>query len=70
MQTEHLQLSGVAVAVAMAVSSGAVGLEALALAGDEPPSEDDRAVAGDLAGSGVVIWHVDPAGDVQTVTHV
>jgi hypothetical protein len=65
--TEHLQLSAVAVAVAMAVSSGAAGLEALALAGDEPPSADDRAVAGDLSGSGVVIWHVAGDGELGRV---
>lgn len=69
-RTEHLQLSAVAVAVAMAVSSGAAGLEALALAGDEPPTDDDQAVAGDLPGSGVVIWQVAGDGAVRTVTRV
>ena len=61
----HLQLSAVAVAVAMAVSSGAQGLEAVALAGAEPPSEDDLAVLADLPGSGVVVWHVDARGQIQ-----
>ena len=69
-QTQHLRLSAVAVAVAMAVSSGATGLEALALASDEPPSDDDRAVARDLPGSDVVIWQVDGDGEVRTVTSV
>ena len=68
--TQHLRLSAVAVAVAMAISSGATGLEALALVGDEPPSGDDRAVAGDLPGSGVMIWHVDGDGELRTVTSV
>ena len=69
-QTRHLRLSAVAVAVAMAVSSGATGLEALALASDEPPSDDDRAVAGDLPGSDVLIWQVDGDGEVRTVAIV
>ena len=68
--TQHLRLSALAVAVAMAVSSGAAGLEALALAADEPPSDDDRAVAGDLPGSDVVIWQVGGDGKVRTVTRV
>jgi len=68
--TRHLRLSAVAVAVAMAVSSGASGLEALALAADEPPSDDDRAVAADLPGSDVVIWQVGGDGAVRTVTSV
>ena len=61
----HLDLSALAVAVAMAVSSGAAGLEAAALAGENGPSDADLAVLGDLPGSGVVIWHVDLRGTVQ-----
>ena len=61
----HLQLSAVAVAVAMAVSSGAEGLEALALAGGEGPTAADLALLGDLPGTGAVLWHVDPRGQVQ-----
>ena len=61
----HLALSAVAVAVAMAVSSGAQGLEAVALAGAEPPSQDDLVVLADLPGSDVVVWHVDARGQVQ-----
>ncbi len=61
----HLQLSAVAVAVAMAVSSGAQGLEAIALAGTDGPSADDLAVLRDLPGAGAVLWHVDPRGSVQ-----
>lgn len=60
----HLQLGAVAVAVAMAVSSGAAGLEALALCG-EGPSEDDLALLADLPGADAVLWHVDPRGQVQ-----
>ena len=64
-QLPHLTLSAVAVAVAMAVSSGAAGLEAAALAGTGQPDESDLAVLGDLPGNGVVLWHVDPRGQVQ-----
>ena len=49
----HLTLSALQVAVAMAVSSGAPGLEAAALVGDEDPSPEDLAVLGDLPGTEV-----------------
>ncbi len=62
----HLRLSAVAVAVAMAVSSGAQGLEAVAVCSADEPSADDLAVAGDLPGRGVVLWHVDPQGQLRT----
>jgi hypothetical protein len=61
----HLRLSGISVAVAMAVSSGAVGLEAVAVAGGNVPGLDDLAVIADLGGAGVVVWSVDPAGSVR-----
>jgi len=67
----HLQLSAVAVAVAMAVSSGAEGLEAVALAGAAGPSDGDLDVLADLPGrtggtpTTAVLWHVDPRGQVQ-----
>ena len=62
----HLRLSAVAVAVAMAVSSSAPGLEAVAVAGTAGPSEDDLAIVGDLPGTDVAVWHVDPRGTVQS----
>ena len=55
----HLQLSAVAVAVAMAVSSGAEGLEAVAVSSDHPPGTGDAAVIRDLPGPAVKLWHVD-----------
>jgi hypothetical protein len=61
----HLRLSAIAVAVVMAVSSGAPGLEAVALAGEADPSEEDLALIKDLPGDGVAIWSVDPAGAVR-----
>ena len=60
-----LSLSAIAVAVAMAVSSGAQGLEAVALTSETGPTAADLAVAGDLPGTGVVVWWTDPAGVVQ-----
>ena len=61
----HLRLSAVAVAVAMAVSSGAEGLEAVALSSTEDPTDDDLAVVADLPGQGVVLWHADPRGQLR-----
>jgi hypothetical protein len=67
---EHLTLSAIQVAVAMAVSSGAPGLEAVALAGEDGPSEDDLAVVGDLPGTGVVVWVVDVGGAVRSTVEL
>src|ERR687897_2567973 len=57
----HLRLSAIAVAIAMAVSSGAPGLEAGALAGEAHPSESDLALINDLPGEGVAVWSVNAA---------
>jgi len=61
----HLRLSAVAVAIAMAVSSGAPGLEAVAVAGGDRPTEDDLALINDLPGHSVVVWSVDATGSVR-----
>ena len=61
----HLRLSAIAVAIAMAVSSGAAGLEAVALAGESLPSASDLALIDDLPGDRVAVWSVDPAGAVR-----
>jgi len=63
----HLQLSAVQVAVAMAVSAAAPGLEAVAVVADEDPSPEDIAVLADLPGTGVAVWRADAAGAVQSV---
>ena len=63
----HLSLSALQVAVAMAVSSGALGLEAAALVADDDPSPEDLAVLGDLPGTGVAVWRADGSGAVQSV---
>ena len=67
---EHLNLSAIQVAVAMAVSSGAPGLEAVALAGEDGPTEDDLAAVGDLPGTGVVVWVVDVRGVVRSTVEL
>ena len=59
-----LQLSAVQVAVAMAVSSGVDGLEAVAVNGAESLIELDRAVIAELGGRDVVVWLTDAAGSV------
>lgn len=58
----HLRLSAVAVAVAMGVSSGAPGLEAVARVAHGALSDDDAAVIADLGGDQVTILHADPDG--------
>ena len=65
----HLTLSAVEVAVAMAVSSGAEGLEAVALATADDPDpyalDGDLDVVRDLGGPDVAVWAVDPRGVVR-----
>jgi len=61
-----LKLSAVQVAVAMAASSGALGLEAVAVLGD--PAEvaaGDLDAVRDLAGEGVTVLVGSPDGDVR-----
>ncbi len=65
----HLRLSALAVAVAMAVSSGARGLEAAVLCSDaEAADSADLDVVRDLGGSGVVVELADAAGRPVTST--
>lgn len=60
-----LQLSAVSLAVAMAASSGATGLEAVAVLGDgDGVAEEDRAVVREFAGAGVLLLSADPKGQV------
>jgi len=66
---EHLKLSAIAVAVAMAVSSAAEGVEAVAVVGDAP-SNDDLEVLRDLQGSDVVVWSADIQGKVLEVSQL
>ncbi len=64
-----LRVSALALATAMAVSSGATGLEAAAVVTDsDAVAADDLAVLRDLAGEAVPVWRGDPAGQaVQRV---
>jgi cytidine deaminase len=58
-----LQLSAVAVTVAMAVSSGSAGLEAVVVLGDETEVRgNDLSVIRDFAGAGVPVHRVDGRG--------
>lgn len=59
-----LQLSAVQVAVAMAVSSGVDGLEAVAVNGADSLAEQDRSAIADLGGEQIVVWLTDTAGSV------
>lgn len=62
---ESLQLSAVQVAVAMASSSAAPGLEAVAVLGDSTTAADaDIAAVRDLAGTGVAFYVAAPDGSV------
>jgi cytidine deaminase len=61
-----LRLSAVQVAVAMAVSSGAAGLEAVAVLADDPVAADqDLAVVRELAGADVTFLVATADGVVQ-----
>ena len=60
-----LQLSAVQVAVAMAVTSGAAGLEMVAVLGDAAVlDEADLSVVRDFAGAGVPVHLAAPDGSV------
>jgi len=56
-----LQLSALQVAVAMAVSSGAPGLEAAVVLGEDPTDETGEAAVRDVA-AGAAIFHARPDG--------
>ena len=59
-----LQLSAVGVAVAMAASSAAGGLEAVAVLGGDMVSEADLAVVADFAGRDVPVYLATEDGSV------
>ena len=62
---ESLQVSAVGVAVSMAVSSAALGLEAVAVVGADSLAPADLAAVRDLAGTGVPVLRCGPDGTVQ-----
>jgi hypothetical protein len=60
---ESLQLSALRTAVAMAVASGARGLEAAAVVGEaDQPAEEDLAAVRDLGGVGTPVLLAGPDG--------
>lgn len=64
-----LQLSAIQLAVAVAVSSGVPGLEAVVLVGGDDPADRDLEAVRDVAGSGVPVHHATVDGSlVGTVT--
>ena len=63
---EHLKLSAISVAVAMAISSGAPGLEAAAVVGEEEPSSTDLEILRDLSPDEVTVWWADRSGTVRS----
>jgi hypothetical protein len=65
-----LRLSALQVAVAMAVSSGATGLEAVALVGDGAPAEADLAAVRDLGGAGTAVLVAGPDGSLRGTSRV
>jgi hypothetical protein len=63
-----LRISAIGVAVAMAVSSAAAGLEAVAVLGADAVSEDDLAAVRDFAGTGVAVYRAAEDGTVVEAT--
>ena len=61
---EHLKISALDLAVAMAISSGATSLEAAAFASDEDANVDLAAVR-DIAQESAIIVYATAAGDIR-----
>jgi len=57
-----LSLSAIQLAVAMAVSSSAPGLEAVALVAENGPTDLELALVREVAGRSVTVWVIDPNG--------
>ncbi len=60
-----LQLSALQVAVAMAVSSGARGLEAASVVSDGAPTQADLDAVRDLGGAGTPVFVMAPDGTLR-----
>ena len=65
---DSLRLSALAAAVAMAIASGASGLEAAVLLTDDAASDGDLAVLREFAGAGVPVLVGGPSGQVREQT--
>jgi hypothetical protein len=59
---EHLQVSAVGVALAMAASSGATSLEAVAVVTEGGLGADDLAAVRELGGAAVAVFRCGPDG--------
>ena len=67
-ELESLRLSALRTAVAMAVASGAQGLEAAAVVGTaEQLAEEDLAAVRDLGGAGTPVLLAEPDGTLRLV---
>lgn len=69
---KHLPMSGLRVALAMAVSSGAEGLEAVVVLGDHDPTAEEESAVSEVGarhrrpnGSAVRIWLCDAHGAIR-----
>ena len=62
---ESMTISAIQLAVAMAVSSSAPGLEAVALCGEQEPGPADLAVVREVAGAALTVWLIDADGTVR-----
>lgn len=62
---DSLQVSAVGAAVAMAVASGATGLEAAVVLGEGDPSDGDLSVLREYAGAGVRVYDALPTGRIS-----
>ena len=60
-----LQVSAVGVAVSMAVASGAQGVEAVVVLGQDQVSDADLSIVRDFAGTGVPVHRGSAAGAVE-----
>jgi hypothetical protein len=63
-----LRVSALGAAIAMAVASGARGLEAAVVLTEGDLADADLAALRDFAGAGVPVHHATPAGDVAGST--
>ena len=60
-----LQVSAVGAAIAMAVASGAQGLEAVVVLTDSAVAETDLSAIRDFAGGDVAIYRGTPSGNIE-----
>jgi hypothetical protein len=63
-----LEVSAVGVCVAMAVSSGSTGLDAVVVLGEGGVAEADLAIVRDFAGSGVTVHVADARGQLAATS--